>query len=284
MEFLKIRSSISPSQEELRASAGLCIGESSESKPTRLGPFTSKFSTATPTGVQHSSAFFRGTQLRKRNFRFPQPGLELRLNHPVRFQPYYSTRENADEPGSLVPLNERDFHRLPSLQTIAKLTGRRSDLGSDRLPVSLSAKMNELGLLRVACVSVDPRAEQSWPLEFNLRPPEMSKDPEKGVSVPISEIDADRLNAARDRITSSFSQPLNKRDKLSATNLLKSLEQILRMPKANWNWILIRELWTSLHAQVSSRKESIEHEETWLILAGFFLRPGFGAAWRCGPN
>ena len=25
------------------------------------------------------------------------------------------------------------------------------------------------------------------------------------------------------------------------------------------------------------RKESIEHEETWLILAGFFLRPGFGA-------
>jgi molecular chaperone DnaK (HSP70) len=210
-------------------------------------------------------------------FQVSQPGLELRLNHPVRFQPYYSTRENADEPGSLVPLNERDFQRLPALQTIAKLTGRRSDLGSDRLPVRLSAKMNELGLLRVACVSVDPRAEQSWPLEFNLRPHEVDRDPEQGTRVRISGIDADRLNAACDRITTSFSQPLNKRDKLSATNLLKSLEQILRMPKANWNWILIRELWTSLHAQASSRKESIEHEETWLILAGFFLRPGFGA-------
>ena len=211
-------------------------------------------------------------------FQVSQPGLELRLNHPVRFQPYYSTREKADEPGALVPLNDRDFHRLPSLQTTAKLTGRPSDLGSDRLPVRLSAKMNELGLLRVACVSLDPRAKQSWPLEFNLRPHEMSTDREKEASVPIgSEIDADRLNAARDRVTSSFSQPLNKRDKLSATNLLKSLEQILRMPKANWNGILIRELWTSLHAQASSRQESIEHEETWLILAGFFLRPGFGA-------
>jgi DNA-K related protein len=49
------------------------------------------------------------------------------------------------------------------------------------------------------------------------------------------------------------------------------------MPKADWNWMLIRQLWTSLNEQFLSRKTSIEHEETWLILAGFFLRPGFGA-------
>ena len=49
------------------------------------------------------------------------------------------------------------------------------------------------------------------------------------------------------------------------------------MPKADWNYLLIRSLWPALHESYSYRKKSIEHEETWLILAGFLLRPGFGA-------
>ncbi len=213
-------------------------------------------------------------------FKISQPGLDLRLNHPVRFQPYYSTRHDTDEAGSLVPLNDHDFHRLPPLQTVAKLTVRRPNTGGDRLPVTLSAKMNELGLLQVACVSADPRVKQSWPLEFNLRPHEPGKEPSLGKAT-VGRLDPGvedaRLAAARTRISSLFSQPLNRRDKLSATNLLKSLEQTLGTPKANWNWVLIRELWTTLHEHIGCRKESIEHEETWLILAGFLLRPGFGA-------
>jgi hypothetical protein len=140
--------------------------------------------------------------------------------------------------------------------------------------------MNELGLLQVACVSADPRVKQSWPLEFNLRPHEPGKEPSLGKTT-VGRLDPGvedaRLAAARTRISSLFSQPLNRRDKLSATNLLKSLEQTLGTPKANWNWVLIRELWTTLHEHIGCRKESIEHEETWLILAGFLLRPGFGA-------
>ena len=213
-------------------------------------------------------------------FKISQPGLDLRLNHPVRFQPYYSTRHDTDQAGSLVSLNDRDFHRLPPLQTVAKLTVRRPHAGGDRLPVTLSAKMNELGLLQVACVSADPRVKQSWPLEFNLRPHEPGKEPSLG-NAAVARLDPGvedaRLAAARTRISSLFSQPLNRRDKLSATNLLKSLEQTLGTAKANWNWVLIRELWTTLHEHIGCRKESIEHEETWLILAGFLLRPGFGA-------
>ena len=213
-------------------------------------------------------------------FSISQPGLELRLNHPVRFQPYYSTRHGTDHAGSLVPLNDRDFHRLPPLQTVAKLAARRPHSGSDRLPVTLSAKMNELGLLQVACVSADPSVKQSWPLEFNLRPHEPGKEPGPGKEAAVRRdpgVEDARLDAARTRISTLFSQALNKRDKLSATNLLKSLEQVLGTPKANWNWVLIRELWTSLYEHIGSRRESIEHEETWLILAGFLLRPGFGA-------
>ena len=213
-------------------------------------------------------------------FSISQPGLELRLNHPVRFQPYYSNRHGSDHAGSLVPLNDRDFHRLPPLQTVAKLATRRPRAGGDRLPVALSAKMNELGLLQVACVSADPSVKQSWPLEFNLRPHESGKDasPGENASARLDPgVEDERLTAARTRITTLFSRPLNPRDKLSATNLLKGLEHTLATPKASWNWVLIRELWTTLHEQIGCRKESIEHEETWLILAGFFLRPGFGA-------
>jgi molecular chaperone DnaK (HSP70) len=207
-------------------------------------------------------------------FNISLSGLELRLNNLVRFQPYYSTRPNTQPAGSVVSLNDRDFHPLPALQTIAKLTGGRPK--SDRLPVRLSARMNELGLLQVACVSADSQVKQSWPLEFNLRPHESGPPKESAIRLDPGVEDA-RLDAARARISSLFSKPLNKRDKLSATNLLKSLEQIFGTPKANWNWVLIRELWTTLFQHIGARKESIEHEESWLILAGFLLRPGFGA-------
>jgi molecular chaperone DnaK (HSP70) len=213
----------------------------------------------------------------EQEFQISQPPMELRLNHPVRFQPYYSTRRNTDQAGSLVAFNDRDFHRLPSLQTIARFALRPHAEG-ERLPVTLSAKMNELGLLQVACVSADPRAKQVWPLEFNLRPHESAREKELEEETELdSGVEEARMDAARARIAAQFSHPVNKRDKLSATNLLKSLEQILGMPKGDWNGMLIRQLWTSLNEQFLSRKTSIEHEETWLILAGFFLRPGFGA-------
>lgn len=213
-------------------------------------------------------------------FQVSQDGLELRVNRPVRFQPYYSTRRTKDKAGSVVPWNDRDFHRLPPLQTTAKLAG--ADREGDRLPVTLTARINELGLLHVACVSRDPAAQGTWPLEFDLRPHESGgttqtgRDDDEVVNADTG-VDSQRLLTARTRITTLFSKPLDRRDKISATNLLKSLEQILGKPKADWNYLLIRSLWRSLSECAPRRKESVEHEETWLILAGYFLRPGFGA-------
>ena len=42
--------------------------------------------------------------------------------------------------------------------------------------------------------------------------------------------------------------------------------------------MLVRALWPTLERCMAGRRHSVEHEETWLILAGFLLRPGFGAA------
>jgi molecular chaperone DnaK (HSP70) len=213
-------------------------------------------------------------------FRVSQEGLELRVNRPVRFQPYYSTRRAEDQAGSVVPWNDRDFHRLPPLQTTARLTG--PDREGDRLPVTLTARINELGLLHVACVSRDPEAQGTWPLEFDLRPHEMggtkrSGREEAGAAQMDPGVEPLRLDGAQTRIATIFSRPLDRRDKISAANLLKSLERILGKPKIDWNYHLIRSLWCSLQACFSSRQESVDHEETWLILAGYFLRPGFGA-------
>jgi hypothetical protein len=177
-----------------------------------------------------------------------------------------------------VAWNDRDFHLLPPLQTTAKFAGRR--LEADRLPVTLIASMNELGLLQVACVSADPSAPEIWPLEFNLRGHESAGENQTQPGDDISRdpgVDAGRIDAARTRIITLFSRALDLRDKLTAANLIKSLEKILGMPKADWNWVLIRFLWPALYEGISSRQESLEHEEAWLILAGFLLRPGFGA-------
>jgi len=221
-----------------------------------------------------------GGALAEEEFRVSQNGLELRVNRPVQFQPYYSLRREKDRSGTLVEWNDREFHRLPPLQTTAKLAG--SEQEGNRLPVALTTRINDLGLLRVACVSADPRQPGTWPLEFDLRPhqagsrsTEQADDGADTAGGPG--VDSDQLEKAQTRITVLFSGPLNPRDKLSATNLLKSLEQILRKPKADWNCLLIRSLWRSLNESLQGRKTSVEHEETWLILAGYFLRPGFGA-------
>ena len=197
-----------------------------------------------------------------------------------RFQPYYSTRRGKDKAGSMVSWNDRDFQLLPPLQTTARLTGLR--LESDKLPITLITRINELGLLHVACVSADPDVTGTWPLEFDLRPHESDNEKQGQAAGSTDagtgpEIDPEHMDRAQARITTLFSRPLDRRDKLTATNLLKSLERIIGMPKADWNYVLIRSLWPALHQCFSFRKESIEHEETWLILAGFLLRPGFGA-------
>ena len=50
------------------------------------------------------------------------------------------------------------------------------------------------------------------------------------------------------------------------------------MPKSEWNAGVVRSLWPAIESCMAQRAVSADHEETWLILAGFLLRPGFGAA------
>ncbi len=203
--------------------------------------------------------------------------LELRLNRPVRFQSYYSTRHDKDLPGALVKLKEDRFHKLPPLQTIARIADKDAAPESNRVPVHLSAKLTELGLLHLECVSALPEIDQSWPLTFNLRAGETAAPGSVVVGESDPAVDEKALAKAKERIVSIFSKHFDESDPLTASRLLKNLEEIFELPKAEWNLMLVRTLWTTLKRCIPCRVNSVEHEESWLILAGFFLRPGFGA-------
>ncbi len=220
-------------------------------------------------------------------FEISDLGLALRVNRPVRFQTYTSARHGKAKAGDIVDGHDPDLRALPPLETVAKVAKGEDTAGDDAgrmVPVTLTAELNELGLLQVSCLSADPGIEQSWPLAFNLRPHEHGDAAAAGpraisgtARTAEPNVAADAIEAGRERIQSLFAQPLGKRDKLTATRLLKSLEGILGLPKGDWNWVTIRALWPAVEASMDCRGLSIDHEEAWFILAGFVLRPGFGA-------
>src|SRR5262245_35267089 len=177
-------------------------------------------------------------------FQIADVGLELRLNLAVRFQTYYSIRRPADQIGQVVAWNEGDFRRLPPLQTTARLSARGVE--EDRLPVTLKIYVNEVGLLRIACVSAHPGVKETWPLEFNLRADyaeELQRSPNDSAAAPDAGVEPARLESAVTRIKTAFSRPLDTRDKLTAANFFKNLERTFGMSKTEWNWALIRSLW-----------------------------------------
>jgi len=211
--------------------------------------------------------------------------LEVRTNHPARFQAHYSTRDDRSKAGDIVDWNEREFNTLPPLVTIIKAADSAPDITTNTLPVTLTASANELGLLQVSCVSADNRIRQSWPLEFDLLPQEQDSQSAlrsaAGSSVSVHtepNVSAAALEVARSRIQSLFARSPKQRETLTATRLLRNLEQILGMPKSEWNAALVRALWPALERCMALRKQSADHDEAWLILAGFLLRPGSGVA------
>jgi len=206
--------------------------------------------------------------------------LRLRINKLVRFQIYTSTRHEQTQAGEMTAPAPEAFLALPPLETMATVAApERGELPAS-IPVELIAEVNELGLLQVSCRSLDPEIPQTWPLEFNLRPHEGPvAAPARSFSTPTSaepNVAAYALAAAVERITATFTQALGKKEKLSAPRLLQSLEQSLGRAKGDWNGVLLRDLWSTLAANEKGRALSVEHEEVWLILAGFLLRPGFG--------
>jgi DNA-K related protein len=210
--------------------------------------------------------------------------IQVRTNQLVRFQAYSSSRSSNSLAGDILTWREEDFRALPPLQTIVRTAepSRPGTRGS--LPVRLVARMNALGLLQISCVSAAPGNQQSWPLEFNMRPHDHDGVGAPGGAGPAREAAvqiepnaaADALETAREQIRTIFAHPAGKRNKVTAGTIFKNLERILGSPRSGWNGPLLRALWPALNERLDGRRLSVDHEEAWLIVAGFLLRPGFG--------
>jgi len=209
----------------------------------------------------------------ERDFEASGLDLSLRLDRMVSFRVHTSTRHDAVRLGDVVALDPDRFRALPPLETVLRAPDGST---AETIPVGLVARVNELGLLQVSIHSRAPGLDQVWPLDFNLRQPERTE-----AEAPVqAEANAppDKIEAAAARIKAVLGRPAGKGDKLTAPRLLQSLEQILGLPRGSWNAVLLRALWPSLESCRDGLGLSVEHEEAWLAVAGFLLRPGFGVA------
>jgi hypothetical protein len=93
-----------------------------------------------------------------------------------------------------------------------------------------------------------------------------------------------RFDEAVDKIERVFGTRVQQVEAKEVRQLRAQLEQLLGS-RERWATPLLRRLFDALVQRAKGRRRSPEHERVWLNLAGYCLRPGFGAAlddWRIG--
>ncbi|HEX8907676.1 MAG TPA: Hsp70 family protein [Anaeromyxobacteraceae bacterium] len=194
----------------------------------------------------------------------------LRLDEPVRFPLYATTRARFEQPGDLVAVDDASFQALPAIETVLRASGG----GKSEVPVKLRAALTEIGTLEVFCVAADRDAR--WKLEFGLRGGAEDAGPSEVASLPR------RFEEARQLVELYYGKKAAPVERREVKGLTRALEKALG-PRDQWTVPLLRELWAALHAGMARRRRSADHERQWLSLTGYALRPGFGApldGWR----
>ncbi|HEU0037517.1 MAG TPA: Hsp70 family protein [Kofleriaceae bacterium] len=202
----------------------------------------------------------------------------LVTNRPVSFRLYSSTTRD-DQPGALVPIGDgkaetvddgSDLLELPPIVTVLRARGR------GEVTVRLEVHISELGALEIYCVDREPAAgatAETWRLAFDMR---------SGGAVPThapSEEAAPHPKAdeAKAKITAAFTTGSG------LATLTRDLETLLDARRDDWSVMTTRALFDALVEVAAGRKKTADHEQRWLNLAGFLLRPGTGApldTWR----
>jgi hypothetical protein len=205
-----------------------------------------------------------------------QPELELALGQPVTFPLYSSTVRGTDRAGQTLQVAPQQLLRLPPLHTILR-GGKRS--GTKRVPVTLAARLTEIGTLELFCVA--RQSENRWRLEFNTR--EIVRDPEgdgaaaaaDGIAPALAPTEVwpeEKVQVAAGLIRAAYAD----RAEGPVRELTKALEAGLEASRHHWPTGLCRRLWDFLAAVADQRRLSPAHLSRWYNLVGFCLRPGFG--------
>ncbi len=207
----------------------------------------------------------------------PERRFALRLGQAVRFPLASSAADQPWQAGDLVDLVDTDgepFVRLPPMATrLPAPEGRQRA----EVQVQLCSRITEVGTLELECRQVDDPARR-WTLAFELR-----GQPEESATADDATAPAHpRLQGAIALLDQVFGNTGDKPDPKAVRQLRAQLERLLGR-REDWDLPLLRALFDALWARAKRRRRSPEHERAWCNLAGFCLRPGFGApldAWR----
>lgn len=221
-------------------------------------------------------------------FELEGQNFQVAVGRPVRFQAWYSNYRH-DQVGDVVELNGHEFKPLTTLHTSLDLLESEKNPVSAFIDVKLISSINELGILEITCHSLKHGSpdEQCWLLELSLQRSdtssvEDSQEPNQpSVACEDGSVSPELMEKARALIQVHYGkqhsqQKPNPKQASSPQRLLKELEGLLSRPRADWGAELLRGLWPSLNQGLTKRSRSLQHETSWLTLAGFCLRPGFG--------
>jgi len=205
------------------------------------------------------------------DFTAAPPNLRALIGKPVSFRILRNSRRASDQPGETAPLHEQGFTELPPLETILTPPEGEKAPRDPNVRVSVRTTLRSTGLLRVELLCNEPglRWNAPWPLEFSLR----------GRSPASSKKSADTSDAVTQaglQLVSLLDPARKTRQKLTANTVFTIGEKSLGAKKSDWSGGIVRRLFDLWLDAAPQRHASAEHEETWLHLAGWFLRPGCG--------
>ena len=198
----------------------------------------------------------------------------LVTNRPVSFR-LYSSSSRDDAPGALVPIGDgradtledgSDLLELPPIVTVLRARGR------GEVTVRLAVHITELGALDIYCV--DREGGETWKLAFDMR---------SGGAAPVTDGEAaaaphPKTDEAKALLVAGFTT-----GGAALQGVTRELETLLEARRDEWSMMTARALFDALVDVSGERKKTADHEQRWLNLAGFLLRPGTGApldAWR----
>ena len=198
-------------------------------------------------------------------------GLWLRVGQAVQLELYTSDGATAHRPGDLVSLDD-DFAPLPPVTTLFSAADGEGDL-----EVALEGELSAAGTVELASVELRPsegRAPRRFRLAFELR----GSDPATLKSAPpsASRPPPPRLSEALEAVRRVFGEGRTDVKPRESKDLPRELERLLGERRA-WTLESNRSLFDALAEGRAARRRSEDHERVFWMLAGYCLRPGFGA-------
>jgi molecular chaperone DnaK (HSP70) len=201
-------------------------------------------------------------------------GLWLRIGQRVQLELYTSDQATEHRPGDIVSLTD-DFVRLPPVTTLFAA----DDAGSD-LEVALEGELSATGTVELASVELHPvegRIPRRFRLVFELREAGSgeSKSLPPAASRP-SQPPPPRLPEAMEAIRRVWGDGRADVKERESKELPRELERLIG-ERRSWTLETNRALFDVIAEGRAARRRSEDHERVFWMLAGYCLRPGFGA-------